>query len=102
MINPQWLELPMSRTNSYGPQDVRANEVRLYMHVERERERERERWGNYVYLFYDYDDTSKSFHKMLGIRLVYNASFFVKASTLTSQRKIALDQSMAFWSSDKY
>ena len=24
MINPQWLELPMSRTIFYGPKDVRA------------------------------------------------------------------------------
>ena len=31
MINPQWLELPMSRTNFHGPKDVRAIEVRLYM-----------------------------------------------------------------------
>ena len=30
VINPQWLELPMSRTNFYGPEDVRAIEVRLY------------------------------------------------------------------------
>ena len=30
MINPQWLELPMSRTNFQGPKDVRAIEVRLY------------------------------------------------------------------------
>ena len=30
MINPQWLELPMSRTNIHGPKDVRAIEVRLY------------------------------------------------------------------------
>ena len=30
MINHQWLELPMSRTNSHGPKDVRAIEVRLY------------------------------------------------------------------------
>ena len=30
MINPQWLELPMSRTISYGPKDVRAIEIRLY------------------------------------------------------------------------
>ena len=30
MINPQWLELPMSRTIFYGPKDVRAIEVRLY------------------------------------------------------------------------
>ena len=27
---PQWLELPMSRTNFHGPEDVRAIEVRLY------------------------------------------------------------------------
>ena len=27
MINPQWLELPMSRTNFYGPKDVRVTEV---------------------------------------------------------------------------
>ena len=26
----QWLELHMSRTNVYGPKDVRAIEVRLY------------------------------------------------------------------------
>ena len=30
MINPQWIELPMSRTNFHGPKDVRAMEVRLY------------------------------------------------------------------------
>ena len=29
MSNPQWLEIPMSRTNFYGPKDVRAIEVRL-------------------------------------------------------------------------
>ena len=29
MINPQWLELPMSRSIFYGPKDVRAIEVRL-------------------------------------------------------------------------
>ena len=28
---PQWLELPMPRTNFHGPKDVRAIEVRLYM-----------------------------------------------------------------------
>ena len=31
MISPQWLELPMSRTNFREPKDVRANEVRLYI-----------------------------------------------------------------------
>ena len=31
MINPQWLELSVSRTNFYGPEDVRAIEVRLYI-----------------------------------------------------------------------
>ena len=31
MINPQWLELPIYRTNSHGPKDARANEVRLYI-----------------------------------------------------------------------
>ena len=30
MINPQWLKLPMSRTNFHGPKDVRAIEVLLY------------------------------------------------------------------------
>ena len=29
IINPQWLELPISRTNFYGPKDVRAIVVRL-------------------------------------------------------------------------
>ena len=33
MINPQWLELSMSRTIFYGPKDVRAIEVRLYIIV---------------------------------------------------------------------
>ena len=32
-INPQWLELPMSRTNFDGPEDVRVIEVRLYISV---------------------------------------------------------------------
>ena len=30
MIIPQWLELPMSRTNFHGPKDVWVIEVRLY------------------------------------------------------------------------
>ena len=30
MINPQWLELPMSRTIFHGPKDVQAIKVRLY------------------------------------------------------------------------
>ena len=30
MINPQWLELPMSQMNFHGPKDVRATEVQLY------------------------------------------------------------------------
>ena len=29
MINRQWLELPMSRTNLHGPKDVHVIEVRL-------------------------------------------------------------------------
>ena len=29
MINPQWLELPMSGTNFHGPKDVRAIEVHV-------------------------------------------------------------------------
>ena len=33
MINPQWLELPMSRRNFHGPEDVRAIEVRLYVGI---------------------------------------------------------------------
>ena len=33
MINPQWLELPMSKTNFHGPKDVRAIEVRLYLEL---------------------------------------------------------------------
>ena len=33
MINPQWLELPMSRTNFHGSKDIRAIEVRLYFKV---------------------------------------------------------------------
>ena len=32
IINPQWPELPMSRTNFHGPKDVRAIEVRLYIY----------------------------------------------------------------------
>ena len=30
MFNPQWLELPISRTNFHGPKDVRDIEVLLY------------------------------------------------------------------------
>ena len=39
MINPQWFELPMSRTNFHGPKDVRAIEVRLYIHATQESDR---------------------------------------------------------------
>ena len=31
MINRQWLELPISRTNFHGAEDVRAIEDRLYI-----------------------------------------------------------------------
>ena len=31
MINPQLLELPMSRTNFHGPKDVQAIEVQKYI-----------------------------------------------------------------------
>ena len=41
MINPQWLELPISRTNFHGPKDVRAIYMRYmipilpkYTHIE--------------------------------------------------------------------
>ena len=37
VINPQWLELPMSRINFYSPKDVRAIEVRLYIANDAER-----------------------------------------------------------------
>ena len=30
IIDPHWLELPLSRTNFHGPEGVRATEVRLY------------------------------------------------------------------------
>ena len=30
LINPHWLELPLSRTNFHGPKGVRAIEVLLY------------------------------------------------------------------------
>ena len=30
VINPHWLELPLSRTNFHGPKGVRAYEVLLY------------------------------------------------------------------------
>ena len=33
MINPKWLELPMSRMNFHGPKDVQAIEVRLYLYL---------------------------------------------------------------------
>ena len=33
MINPRWLELPLSRTNFHGPKGVRAIEVRLYIQI---------------------------------------------------------------------
>ena len=31
IINPHWLQLPLSRTNFHGPKGVRAIEVRLYI-----------------------------------------------------------------------
>ena len=31
MINPQWLELPMSRTDFYGPKDVWAIDIQMYI-----------------------------------------------------------------------
>ena len=31
IINPHWLELPLSRTNFQGPKGVPAIEVRLYL-----------------------------------------------------------------------
>ena len=30
MINPQWLELDISKTNVHGPKDVWAIEIQLY------------------------------------------------------------------------
>ena len=30
-MNPQWLELPITRINLYGPKDVRAIGILLYM-----------------------------------------------------------------------
>ena len=33
MFNPQWLELPMSWINFYGPRDVQAIEVLLYVNL---------------------------------------------------------------------
>ena len=33
IINPHWLELPMSRTNFHSPKGVRAIKVRLYFHT---------------------------------------------------------------------
>ena len=33
IINPHWLELPLSRTNFHGPKGVRANEDRLYLAI---------------------------------------------------------------------
>ena len=44
MINPQWLELLISRTNFHGPIDVRAIEVRLYNHKHWDETKERARW----------------------------------------------------------
>ena len=67
MINPQWLELPMSRTNSHGPKDVRAIEVRLYYY--------------YYYFYYYYaqlkikklsDDVSKDVVIGKECRLIRN------------------------------
>ena len=48
MINPQWLELPMSRTIFYGPKDVRAIEVRLYVGNTKLYERKGEKNGSYL------------------------------------------------------
>ena len=37
MINFQWLELSVSRTNVHGRKDVRAIEVRLYLNTDSKR-----------------------------------------------------------------
>ena len=34
MINPQWVEQPISRTNFHGPKAVRAIEVRLHSNLQ--------------------------------------------------------------------
>ena len=34
MINPHWLELPMSRINYHDPKDVRVIEVLLQLELE--------------------------------------------------------------------
>ena len=36
MINPQWLELPISRTNFHGPKEAPVIKVRLYKVKRRE------------------------------------------------------------------
>ena len=65
MINPQWLELPMSRTNFHGPKDVRAIEVRLYFYS----------------LLDAIDMRPPTFHEQIEINinyLNYNNSKFIK------------------------
>ena len=52
MINPWWLELPMSRTYFYGPKDIRAIGVRLY-------QRKQSLKPQYNFSVVDRRDTSK-------------------------------------------
>ena len=62
MINPQWLELPISITNSHGPKDVRAIEVRLYFVVSKQSE-------NMVYISYARADEAQMFSHILHMML---------------------------------
>ena len=58
MINPQWLELPMSRTNFHGPKDVGATEVRLYVRLcDFDNDIYKEKWLNYLQTVETWSDT---------------------------------------------
>ena len=51
-INLRWFELPVSRTNVYGPTDVRAIEVRLYSLGIRVRRYSFPRCGSFIAFLY--------------------------------------------------
>ena len=43
MITPQWLKLPMSRTNFYGPKEVQATEVQLYILQQKKKKKKKKK-----------------------------------------------------------
>ena len=94
MINFQWLELPISRTNFYGAKDVRAIEVRQYL---------RTFWGHFLILFENVccisfkshhrcDSNKYTQHTIYRILKVHPLMFFGILTTLSGSNQACLEQ----------